>query len=128
MVSSYLYTLLADKALSSPSVLILCNKQDETMSKGMNVIEQLLEKEMWDRISLKSWKRSYFSPNNFSNLIRKTRTSQLQSVDNSQDSSVFLGRTDKDFEFSQINQKISFAESSAKNNDIEQLTNFINSL
>lgn len=64
----------------------------------------------------------------FSNLIRKTRTSQLQSVDNSQDSSVFLGRTDKDFEFSQINQKIDFAESSAKNDDIEQLTNFINAL
>lgn len=44
--SSFLYTLLADKALSSVPVLVLCNKQDETMSKGKSVIEQLLEKEM----------------------------------------------------------------------------------
>jgi signal recognition particle receptor subunit beta len=41
-----LYTLLADKALSSLQVLILCNKQDETMAKGKKAIEQLLEKEM----------------------------------------------------------------------------------
>lgn len=44
---SFLYSLLADKALSSVPVLILCNKQDETMSKGKTVIEQLLEKEMY---------------------------------------------------------------------------------
>lgn len=43
---SFLYTLLADKQLSSVPVLVLCNKQDETMSKGKSVIEQLLEKEM----------------------------------------------------------------------------------
>jgi signal recognition particle receptor subunit beta len=62
------------------------------------------------------------------NLIRKTRTSQLKSVDNTPDSTAFLGRSDRDFEFSQISQKITFAESSAKNNDIEQLKSFINSL
>jgi len=107
-VADFFYTLLADKALSSVPVLVLCNKQDETMSKGKSVIEQLLEKEI--------------------NFIRKTRTSQLKSIDNSQDSIAFLGRADKDFEFSQISQKISFAESSAKNNDIEQVMNFINSL
>jgi signal recognition particle receptor subunit beta len=38
--------LLADKALSSVPIVILCNKQDETMAKGKSVIEQLLEKEM----------------------------------------------------------------------------------
>jgi signal recognition particle receptor subunit beta len=43
---SFLYTLLADKAMSSVPVFIVCNKQDETMSKGKSVIEQLLEKEM----------------------------------------------------------------------------------
>jgi len=43
---SFLYTLLADKALTSTAVLILCNKQDETMAKGMQAIESLLEKEM----------------------------------------------------------------------------------
>jgi signal recognition particle receptor subunit beta len=62
------------------------------------------------------------------NLIRKTRTSQLKSVDNTQDSNIFLGRSDRDFEFSQLSQKISFAECSAKNNDIDQLKSFINSL
>lgn len=46
VLCSFLYTLLADKDLSSVPVLILCNKQDETMSKGKSVIEQLLEKEM----------------------------------------------------------------------------------
>lgn len=46
LLHSFLYTLLADKALSSVPVLVLCNKQDETMSKGQSVIEQLLEKEM----------------------------------------------------------------------------------
>jgi signal recognition particle receptor subunit beta len=64
----------------------------------------------------------------FRNLIRKTRTNQLQSVDNSSDTSVFLGRNDKDFDFTQITQKIRFAESSAKNNKIEQLQKFINDL
>lgn len=63
-----------------------------------------------------------------SNLIRKTRTNQLRSVDNSQDDSVFLGRADRDFDFSQINQKIGFAETSAKNSDIDQLKSFINLL
>ncbi|CAG9808106.1 unnamed protein product [Chironomus riparius] len=107
-VADFLYTLLADKALSSTAVLILCNKQDETMAKGVQAIESLLEKEI--------------------NLIRKTRTNQLQSVDNSSDTSVFLGRNDKDFDFTQISQKIRFAESSAKNNKIEQLQNFISDL
>ncbi|KAG5672337.1 hypothetical protein PVAND_002471 [Polypedilum vanderplanki] len=107
-VADFLYTLLADKALSSLNVLILCNKQDETMAKGKQVVEQLLEKEI--------------------NVIRKTRTSQLQSVDNSSDKTMYLGKSDKDFDFSQISQKISFAESSAKNKDIEQIISFIKAL
>lgn len=44
--SSFLYTLLADPALSSTPFLILANKQDETMAKGAGVIKSLLEKEM----------------------------------------------------------------------------------
>lgn len=43
---SYLYTVLADKALGSIPVIVVCNKQDETMAKGKSVIETLLEKEM----------------------------------------------------------------------------------
>lgn len=43
---SFLYTILADQATSSVPVLILCNKQDETLAKGSSVIKTLLEKEM----------------------------------------------------------------------------------
>lgn len=43
---SYLYTILADNALSTTPVLILCNKQDETMAKGSVVVQNLLEKEL----------------------------------------------------------------------------------
>lgn len=43
---SYLYTILADSALSGTPILILCNKQDETMAKGSVVIQTLLEKEL----------------------------------------------------------------------------------
>lgn len=43
---SFLYTILADKAFSGLSVLILCNKQDETFAKSQSVVESLLEKEM----------------------------------------------------------------------------------
>lgn len=43
---SYLYTILADNALSATPILILCNKQDATMAKGSVVIQNLLEKEL----------------------------------------------------------------------------------
>lgn len=43
---SFLYTLMADPALSSSPFLILANKQDETMAKGASVVKTLLEKEM----------------------------------------------------------------------------------
>lgn len=43
---SFLYTILADPVTSSVPVLILCNKQDETLAKGSAVIKSLLEKEL----------------------------------------------------------------------------------
>lgn len=43
---SFLYTILADKAIANLPVVILCNKQDETLAKGDGVIKSLLEKEM----------------------------------------------------------------------------------
>ena len=44
----YLYTVLSDNRISSlaPPVLIACNKQDMTFSKGAKVIQSQLEKEM----------------------------------------------------------------------------------
>lgn len=44
---SFLYTILSDSTTSSVPVLILCNKQDETLAKGSSVIKKLLEKEMY---------------------------------------------------------------------------------
>ncbi|CRL07172.1 CLUMA_CG020160, isoform A [Clunio marinus] len=106
-VADFLYAILADKALSNIPILILGNKQDETMSKGKYIIEQMLEKEI--------------------NLIRTTKTNQLK-FEGSQETMKFLGRRDMDFKFSHISQTIAFAESSAKNNNIEELIYFLNSI
>lgn len=59
----------------------------------------------------------------FSNLLRVTKSSQLQSVDPSQsNNSTFLGKQGKDFEFSHLNCKVDFAESSACTGDDENPT------
>ncbi|KAJ8682824.1 hypothetical protein QAD02_018616 [Eretmocerus hayati] len=113
-VAEYLYTLLSDPALSkNVPVLILCNKQDQTLAKTSSVIKTLLEKEI--------------------NLLRVTKTSQLEATDASS-SNVFLGKTGKDFEFSHLNRRVEFCESSAfvKNADtpaeIENLTTWLTNL
>nr|QBH73242.1 putative ARL3 [Eurycantha calcarata] len=93
-VAEFLYTVLSDSAISStrPSVLILCNKQDVTMAKGSGVVKNLLEKEM--------------------NLVRVTKSSQLESTDDSASSNTFLGKAGKDFEFAHLQPlKVEFAES-----------------
>ncbi|XP_055382660.1 signal recognition particle receptor subunit beta [Condylostylus longicornis] len=104
-VADYLYTILADNTISKCPMLILCNKQDETMAKGCAVIKNLLEKEM--------------------NLVRTTRTSQLKSVDNTDSNNVYLGKQGKDFEFVQLPQKIEFYECSAQNQELSQLSDWI---
>lgn len=45
----YLYTVLSDPTIqsNSPPLLILCNKQDQPLAKGSQVIKSLLEKELW---------------------------------------------------------------------------------
>ncbi|OWR41110.1 signal recognition particle receptor beta subunit [Danaus plexippus plexippus] len=99
-VAEYLYTILLDSVVQSncPQFLILCNKQDQPMAKGSQVIKGLLEKEL--------------------NLVRVTKSSQLQSVDSSQsNNSSYLGKLGKDFEFSHLNCKVEFAESSANTGD-----------
>ncbi|XP_026327500.1 signal recognition particle receptor subunit beta [Hyposmocoma kahamanoa] len=99
-VAEYLYTILADPTVQSysPSVLILCNKQDQPLAKGSQVIKSLLEKEI--------------------NLVRVTKSSQLQSVDPSQSNkTTFLGKMGKDFEFSHLNCRVDIAECSANTGD-----------
>lgn len=46
MLSSYLYTILAEQSVSRVPILIACNKQDETLAKGSSVVKGLLEKEL----------------------------------------------------------------------------------
>ncbi|XP_011632662.1 signal recognition particle receptor subunit beta [Pogonomyrmex barbatus] len=96
-VAEYLYNLLSDSDIQKNiPILILCNKQDQTMAKGCAVIKTLLEKEM--------------------NLLRMTKTSQLEAMDASS-TSVFLGKQGKHFEFSHLDSQIDFAESYAFNKD-----------
>lgn len=47
-VAEYLYNCLSDSVVRKnlPSLLILCNKQDEPLAKGSAVIKSMLEKEM----------------------------------------------------------------------------------
>lgn len=49
-VAEFLYFILTDTVVYSngPKILILCNKQDETLAKGSSVIRSLLEKEMYE--------------------------------------------------------------------------------
>ncbi|XP_003703176.1 signal recognition particle receptor beta [Megachile rotundata] len=109
-VAEFLYNLLSDPVIQKKPVLILCNKQDQTMAKGSVVIKALLEKEM--------------------NLLRMTKTSQLEATDASS-TNFFLGKQGKDFEFSLLDTSIEFAECSAFNKDpdtsadIDQLNSWL---
>nr|CAD7445819.1 unnamed protein product [Timema bartmani] len=96
-VAEYLYTLLSDPVVSSncPPFLVLCNKQDVTMAKGIPVVKTLLEKEM--------------------NLLRKTKTSQLESTNETSNNNTFLGKQGKEFEFSHLAPiRVEFAEGFAQ--------------
>ncbi|GAB0086144.1 Signal recognition particle receptor subunit beta [Sergentomyia squamirostris] len=104
-VADYLYTILLEPAISGLPFLILCNKQDDAMAKGASVIKTLLEKEL--------------------NLVRSTRKNQLESVDSTAKSNVFLGKQGKDFEFIHISQYVDVLECSVKNEDIASLTDWL---
>lgn len=113
-VAEYLYNLLSDSDIQKNiPILILCNKQDQTMAKGCTVIRMLLEKEM--------------------NLLRMTKTSQLEATDASS-TNVFLGKQGKHFDFSHLDSQIYFAESYAFNKDpqtsidIEELNKWLHKI
>lgn len=59
------------------------------------------------------------------NLVRRTRSSQLQSIDNSESKSVFLGREGQDFDFSHLKQNVQVLGCSAKANDLKNLADWI---
>uniref|UniRef100_A0A2M4AIA6 Signal recognition particle receptor subunit beta n=1 Tax=Anopheles triannulatus TaxID=58253 RepID=A0A2M4AIA6_9DIPT len=108
-VADFLYTILADKAIANLPVIVLCNKQDETIAKSETAIRSMLEKEF--------------------NIVRQTRKNQLQSVDNSTSSVAFLGKSDSvDFDFGQVSQNVRFVPCSARNQELDELTAFLETL
>ncbi|XP_052286933.1 LOW QUALITY PROTEIN: signal recognition particle receptor subunit beta-like [Dreissena polymorpha] len=93
--AEYLYTVLSDSRISSmcPPVLVACNKQDLTFTKGAKVIQGLLEKEI--------------------NTLRITKSAALQDI-SAGNNNTFLGRRDRDFSFVDMKpMKIEFVECSA---------------
>ncbi|XP_001353101.1 signal recognition particle receptor subunit beta [Drosophila miranda] len=108
-VADTLYTILADSATQPCSVLVLCNKQDQTTAKSAQVIKSLLEKEL--------------------HTVRDTRSRKLQSVgDDDVNKPVTLGKPGRDFEFAHISQNIQFVESSAKEKELNTLTDWMGRL
>ncbi|XP_072949100.1 signal recognition particle receptor subunit beta [Epargyreus clarus] len=104
-VAEYLYTILQDPVVQSncPPLLILCNKQDQPMAKGSQVIKSFLEKEI--------------------NLVRVTKSSQLQSVDPSEsNNTAYVGKLGKNFEFAHLNCKVDIVEGSANTGDDDNPT------
>ncbi|XP_030372478.1 signal recognition particle receptor subunit beta [Scaptodrosophila lebanonensis] len=105
-VADSLYTVLTDNATQPCSVLVLCNKQDQTTAKSAQVIKSLLEKEL--------------------NLVRDTRSRKLQSVgDDELSKPIVLGKPGRDFEFSHLAQNVQFYECSAKDKDLGHLTDWL---
>lgn len=103
-VADLLYTILSDPMIKDKKlpVLVVCNKQDEVKAKSAKVIQKQLEKEL--------------------NNIRETRLSSLGSTDDGDDSrNHVLGNINKDFQFSDLKNKIEFANScsSSKDDDIQ---------
>lgn len=83
------------------------------MAKGCEVIKTLLEKEI--------------------NLLRMTKTSQLEATDASS-TNIFLGKQGKNFKFAHLDSLIDFAESYAFNKDsqtaidIEELNKWLHKI
>lgn len=101
--AEFLYSILTDPVISKNKVpiLILCNKQDNTMARGQRVVQPSLEKEL--------------------NLLRVTQSSQLESTNETSSNSIRLGIEGQEFEFSHLEpQRIEFAESAAMNGDSDK--------
>nr|CAI5845575.1 unnamed protein product [Callosobruchus analis] len=101
--AEYLYNILIDPAIqrNQPSLLILCNKQDQTFSKGGSAIKSMFEKEL--------------------NTLRTTKSSQLESVDPKAKKAATLGDINEYFDFAALGLKVDIAESYAyhKNGSVD---------
>lgn len=110
-VAEYLYSILLDPVVNSnrPAVLVLCNKQDHALAKGVQVVKTQLEKEM--------------------NLLRSTKTKQLEATSGDTGADTFLGRPGKDFEFGDLQpQRIDFAACSAGAGETDQLVKWLRAI
>nr|CAG4648847.1 EOG090X0C7N [Polyphemus pediculus] len=109
-VAEYLYLILSDPAVHSnrPPVLVLCNKQDHTLAKGEKVIKTQLEKEM--------------------NVLRTTKTNQLEAVSDDGQQPKYLGKEGKDFEFEDLKMPVVFKPCSAQDGNIDELKNWLHSV
>nr|CAI5831815.1 unnamed protein product [Callosobruchus analis] len=98
-----IYNILIDPAIqrNQPSLLILCNKQDQTFSKGGSAIKSMFEKEL--------------------NTLRTTKSSQLESVDPKAKKAATLGDINEYFDFAALGLKVDIAESYAyhKNGSVD---------
>ena len=79
--------------ISSPPLLILCNKQDADLAKGSPAVQNLLEKEI--------------------EKVRKTRSNQLAGIEGEDSGVVYIGKEGKTFEFKDLPADVQFEESSA---------------
>uniref|UniRef100_A0A1A9WG12 Signal recognition particle receptor subunit beta n=1 Tax=Glossina brevipalpis TaxID=37001 RepID=A0A1A9WG12_9MUSC len=105
-VADALYTILSDGATIPCSFLVLCNKQDLATAKSVKVIKHSLEKEM--------------------NLVRGTRGRKLEVLGvNDANKPTHLGKIGKDFEFTHLQQNIQFYECSAKEGQLNHLTDWL---
>lgn len=99
-VADFLYTVLSDPIISGRKtrILIACNKQDEPKAKTARVLQRQLEKEI--------------------QAIRETRAAALDSTaGDSGDKVVLLGNTGKDFEWTDIKNKVEFVDCTSLDDD-----------
>nr|CAG4644254.1 EOG090X0C7N [Lepidurus arcticus] len=112
-VAEWFYTLLTDQTIASacPRVLVFCNKQDDPVAKGKSLIQSQLEKEM--------------------NVLRETRSNQLQGTSDLANNNSFLGKRGQDFQFSHLGPiKVEFVEGNVQGSQpaIQPVINWIQAL
>ena len=93
-VADFLYTILADPAVTGRRVpiLIAANKQDQPLAKSAAVIRKQLEKEL--------------------QVIRETRAADLASTNESGTAQALVGHADKEFSFQDLRNRVSFVDCS----------------
>jgi len=94
-VAEYLHFLLTNKNIysNSPSLLVLCNKQDSGLAKTSGAVQTLIEKEI--------------------EKVRMTRSNQLAGTQTESRDQIFLGKEGKQFEMKDLGCRVDFLESSA---------------